>query len=633
MTKRIILIILGALTLALLIIGAWMWFFTGETPGPSVPSGGFGTASTSQSGGGGQGQQTNIPAPVGGTSGTGSGGINGGGGGGSTGVTQPPTIGSVPGVDWLGGTSALGGGATTDFVPTSINQLNNGSISGSVQIFGAAGQQKPGQSGLGLEGALIGAGVGTAACILGLTPGAIAGSVAGAGVLSLVGAASVPVKDSITNAGTISDNLRENFFNCMTRTVARAAIDQMTSSIVNWINSGFEGKPSFVQNYKQFYTNVADQAAGEFIRGSALSFLCSPFQAQIRIAVAQSYAKRNAKACTLSGTISNINSFMNGNFASGGWNSLFSFISVPTNNPFGAYSYAQSQLSNYQSQQVTLAGLRVSPEGYLAYEEKYDCKPVSSGDFNASGEEIMTQDCKTRITTPGNAIASVANKALGQPYDALNLSKNFDEIVSALIKQLTVKALQGGFSNLSGPQSSYASDYLTPDQQQAQTQGQTLLESLQGSVQIAQQYGSVWQGAIRDVQTVQEQLNTLANCWANAASSTSNSTKQAQAESYRNTALSKIATFNGQIDNYNTNITKANAAIALLQELQTKTLSVTSTADVASVTAQYNAALNAGQLITQSALTTAQQDRTTIQSGVSIQNQDTAAQLQQCYAF
>ena len=57
---------------------------------------------------------------------------------------------------------------------------------------------------------------------------------------------------------------------CMARTVAKVAIQQMTVSIVNWINSGFNGKPSFVQNYQQFFNNVADQAAGEFIRGSSL---------------------------------------------------------------------------------------------------------------------------------------------------------------------------------------------------------------------------------------------------------------------------------------------------------------------------------------------------------------------------
>src|SRR3989344_1557050 len=80
-------------------------------------------------------------------------------------------------------------------------------------------------------------------------------------------------------------------------------------------------KPSF----NKFFNNVGDQAAGEFIRGTGLAFLCSPFQMQIRIAVAQSYARRGAASCTLTGVIKNINSFMNGNFSQGGWGGLLQF--------------------------------------------------------------------------------------------------------------------------------------------------------------------------------------------------------------------------------------------------------------------------------------------------------------------
>ena len=32
---------------------------------------------------------------------------------------------------------------------------------------------------------------------------------------------------------------------------------------------------------------------------------------------------------------------MNGNFSQGGWPGLLSFTTVPTNNPYGAFAYAQ----------------------------------------------------------------------------------------------------------------------------------------------------------------------------------------------------------------------------------------------------------------------------------------------------
>jgi hypothetical protein len=87
--------------------------------------------------------------------------------------------------------------------------------------------------------------------------------------------------------------LGQYYLDCLVKSIAQAAVDQITRSVVNWINSGFNGQPSFVQNFNQYFANVADQAAGEFIKGSALSFLCSPFASQIKIAIAQSYANRN----------------------------------------------------------------------------------------------------------------------------------------------------------------------------------------------------------------------------------------------------------------------------------------------------------------------------------------------------
>jgi len=635
MNRRTILIILSAVLFALLVGFLWFWFFSRSGQEAPAPGGGFGTgqerpAGTGQTGGTGGNIPSNVlPAGGGQTSGAGGIGVDGSGSVPAGSIDPVPGVASVPGVDWLGGTGgtvAAGGGPTTSFVPSNINQLNNGLGGGNVSVLGsfgggAAGTQ--GNNGLGLEGALIGAAAGVAACTAGFTPGALAGL--GIGIANRV--TSVPVSNIPTETGAADTALRENFLNCIARVAARAALDQMTASIVNWINSGFEGKPSFVQNYQQFFTNVADQAAGEFIRGSALSFLCSPFQAQVKIAIAQSYARRNnAASCTLSGALNNID-----RATSGGWASLLSLTTTPTNNPYGAYAYGQIQLGSYQSEKVNLSKMRISPEGYLAYEEKYDCQPPA-GAPQADGTAPKPV-CKTRITTPGSTIASVMSKTLEIPADSLNMAKNFDEIISALLRQLVTKTLQSGLSNVSGPQGNYADYYLTPNQQEAQTKGQALLENLQGMGQYAQQYGTIWQGAIRDVQAAQEQLNSLANCWSEAGAVATDESRKAQAESRRVASLATLASYNAQIETYNANITKANAATAKLQDLQTRTLKVNSTSDVEAIVAEYNAAYNSGQILTQTDVTTAQQDRTALQSTLATRNQQTAAELQQCYAF
>lgn len=631
MNKRNLIIILSAVALALFVGFLWFIFFRGGTPTPNT-GGQFGTGDNrpAQNGSGNNGTGGNNASNVitpgnGNTSGTNAGntiqggnidiGSNQGGGNGSGGVP------SVPGVDWLGGSGVPGGGPVTNFVPRTINELNSGNVPGNPNILpGTGGTGNPnGNDFLGT--ALLGAGIGVALCTAGFTTGALSG-----GAISLANrVTAVPVADSVTNMGAADTAVRENFLNCIARTIARAAIQQITASVVNWINSGFNGQPSFVTNYKQFFTNVADQAAGEFIRGSGLSFLCSPFQNQIRIAIAQSYARRNAQSCSLSGVIRNLNSFANGGqFSQGGWRGLLSYTNVPTNNPFGAFTYGQGALAQVQ---VSAVGQKqqdyVLGRGFLSSEKEVCNGPVVDG---------KKTGCTKTVTTPGSTIAESLNKTLGVSQDSLNLAKSFDEIISALITQLMVKTLQSGLSSLSGTQG-YAANYLTPEQQQAQAEAQAILTDMQGRVNIAQQYGGVWQGAIGDIQSTQQQLQSLANCWETASSTVEGAAKRETAQRNATNAIAARDFYNAQVDAYNAKITATNESITLLQELQTRAIGVTSAGDVASVRSAYNQALASGKILSQTDVTNAQQDRATLQTALNARNTQTSSELQQCYAF
>jgi hypothetical protein len=451
-----------------------------------------------------------------------------------------------------------------------------------------------------------------AACTAGFTAGALTG---GGASIAARATGAVPVTDAVTNAGAADTALRENFLNCMTRVVARAALDQMTASIVNWINSGFEGKPSFVQNYEQFFTNVADQAAGEFIRGSALSFLCSPFQPQVRIAIARSYARRNnAPSCTLTQVTNNVNRFLQGDFSSGGWGGLLAFTTVPANSPFGAYISAQTGLENSQNTALRTAGQKLAAgQGFISMEEKYDC--IVDPDLGPT-----QLGCKTRITTPGKTIAGIVENTFKIPQDALNLADNFDEIISALLNQLVTRTLQGGLSNLSANQG-YASNFGVAENLEAQQEAQALLTGLQGHVSVAQQFGYAKQGSIGDIQNAQEQLQNLANCYIGRGD-----------DDEEDDVLQEIAQLETRVGVYNSDITRANAAIATLQQLQTRVFSATTATEVQTIANDFATAQASGQLITQSAVTQAQQDRTALQSEMSALNQQTTARINQCYA-
>ncbi len=599
---------------------------------------------------------------------------------GGTEVATSSGVATVPGVDWLGGTGAGGssGAATSNFVPSDINQLNNGVTGGKVTIFGTPPVPNN-TSGKNLLAALATAGIGTALCTAGLLGGTtVVGATAGSAALTTVGVAQVgiikaaaipgvwPVIDAGVHAQNIglgaqnvavapfiigdavlhsNDTFKADFLDCLARTVGRAIVDQITSSVVNWINGGFNGSPSFVQNYQQFFGNVADLAAGSYIQGSALSFLCSPFQLQIKLAIAQSYANRNARSCSLSQVTKNIDNFTR-NFNSGGWPAFLSLTTIPTNNPYGAYAYAQVGLAAAQSAAVQNANKSITPGGFISYAQAYNCSAGGAGNngqlinnsslFLSPPQAAAGQcpsNCRCKVATPGSIIESSLIGTENSTLNQLNLAKSFDEIISALITQLMTKTLYQGLGNLSG-QGGYASNFLTPDQQQAQTQGNALLVQLEAVQQTAQRYGQVEQGSIADIQNAQQQLETLSNCWETITTSSGiySASQQTQAAAQASTTQASIATLQAQVALYNNNITRANATIVALQSLQTQTLAVTSTADVTAVSNNLNAAAASGQLITAADVTQAQQNRTTLQSQLAATNQQTANNLQLCQA-
>ncbi len=405
---------------------------------------------------------------------------------------------------------------------------------------------------------------------------------------------------------------------CLIKSIAQAAIDQITRSIVTWINSGFNGSPSFVTNFNSYFSNVADQAAGEFIKSSSLSFLCSPFSLQIKIAIAQSYANRNSGAsCSLTKVTSNINSFLKGNWSSGGWGGLLQLTTMPTNNPYGAYAYAQIGLNNSISNAQNNSNRNITSGGFISVQKCDTSKGQSVGNGNCT------------VSTPGQVAQEAMNKSLGSSVDQLNIAQSIDSIVSALTNQLILKTLYGGLASANDGVTNVLAAAVDQD---ASNQAKALLTSLQSSATYAVQYGSAKQGSASDIQQVQNNFNTLYNCWQNAASSTAlSAAQQTQAAQSANAANAQITQLEGQISVINSDITRANAALASIQNLQSQVLFATTAADVTTANNAIQAA--SGSLISAADVTTAQQNRAALQTQLTATNQTATSGLTQCRAL
>lgn len=203
---------------------------------------------------------------------------------------------------------------------------------------------------------------------------------------------SVPVHMSATSVTNIKDDAQKNmdwFKNCildgMATLIAKTIIKALTKSIVTWINSGFKGNPSFVQNTGQFFGGIADKVAGNTIEQIA-PFLCSPFKLNIQMALALSMTSgtQDEISCTLTDVENNFNNFVNG--TGGSWDNWFQITQNPQNNPYGAMMIAQAQMSaSIETAQGKYQQQLDWGKGFLSFE---DCpaSPFKGGISGAPGE-------------------------------------------------------------------------------------------------------------------------------------------------------------------------------------------------------------------------------------------------------
>ena len=237
-------------------------------------------------------------------------------------------------------------------------------------------------------------------------------------------------------------NVKELTLDGIAYGLTRVVIQSMVRSIVNWINSGFQGSPAFMTDLQGYLNNIADQVVEDFIYGADLGFLCSPFELDVRIALATSYNRQRqgfgAQAqCTLDDVTTNIDNFLAGSFEDGGWAGWFELTQGETNDPNRAYFAAQLEMNaairNAQGEAVTELNWG---DGFLSFK-------VCSDTQVQSGAET---DCT--ITTPGTVIAAQLNETLAIGGRGLIEADEINEILGALLAQLAQQALTGVYGLL-----------------------------------------------------------------------------------------------------------------------------------------------------------------------------------------
>lgn len=295
--------------------------------------------------------------------------------------------------------------------------------------------------------------------ILGCGAAGAGSAVTQAAAGAIGGAHAVPVTDKITNVNTTILKTKECVLDGLGIALAKGMISALTINIVDWINGGFEGSPAFVTDLHGFLGDIADQTSLDFIRGTELGFLCTPFSVDIRLALAvQRQPFRERIRCSLGDVTDNASAFFAGDFSQGGWPAWFRVNTSFKNNPYGAYLLASSELDarigRRQNEQLQLLSFG---DGFFS---KQKCVRYATTSATVGGETTTSepQCLQYEIVTPGGQIAAQLENVLGSGVRQLELADEFDEIINALIAQLGQQALTSldGLRGLSSRSSSSA---------------------------------------------------------------------------------------------------------------------------------------------------------------------------------
>lgn len=271
-------------------------------------------------------------------------------------------------------------------------------------------------------------------------PTVIVGDTSYTGTQTMIESTISSVEASLQTGLQSALNIKELTADGIAYGLARTAIQQMVQQTVAWINSGFNGEPAFITDLSGFLGDVAGQVVADTIDGSDLAFLCSPFELDIKIALATQYTSASQgqqPQCTLDEVTDNIEGFINGSFNEGGWPAWFELTQGSSNDPNKALFEAELMIDAAirDAQGNALVELDWG-DGFQSY------KYCPNTDVQSGAEA----DCT--IVTPGQSIANSLNTAVGAGVDQLITADEVNEIIGALIGQLSQTILTGTYGLL-----------------------------------------------------------------------------------------------------------------------------------------------------------------------------------------
>ncbi len=264
--------------------------------------------------------------------------------------------------------------------------------------------------------------------------------------------AAMEVYSAVTAGGITALVTKEYILDGISWFLNKVVLRSITHSLVQWINSGFQGEPAWILDKSVLLSVVVDENVA-FLIGIIMALSDEELYPWFKAAIVQAiggsiYAGfEEGLQSTFPGGMVYYNDYLNDFSACPAITSWECYISISyyANNPYGIVDYALGHLSDMIAEKVgNVTNDLLEGTGFLSFSECVKYGPRT----NFVEEEPPCIERERR--TPGQVLANQMTSGLNTSKDSLIQADELEEAIIAIIDALIDQLINQGLYFLSG---------------------------------------------------------------------------------------------------------------------------------------------------------------------------------------
>ena len=265
--------------------------------------------------------------------------------------------------------------------------------------------------------------------------------------------------------------------------IVNTMIRYISESTIRWINSGFRGNPAFIENFDQFFADLANREVAIFLSEVASTdLLCGDLQVDVQRSILDRYNSNYLSGGSRTGSASGYGSCtfdqrtytpQGGGITSdgggsqaggsgvtnGGGGTQISLAAYSSGDTSTAITGGWEALSMLARPENNIIGATIQANRALDAQIADVTESVRTQVVDVNGGNLSSKDSRGNIVTPGAIIEQRLNNQLDLPSDRLILADEFNEVVTQLINQLIKIALDETLGRVNGGLRAVQEDY------------------------------------------------------------------------------------------------------------------------------------------------------------------------------